>query len=115
MIGYIGYHIDRSAEVVDVLNIINFPENRVVFGMDAGQALKDIFEKFNFRKLVFMVVIGNPIEKSYDKMIQRYGGRVVGIQKQQTKLIDGKFYDVKLYEILAEDYFRRKKCGRKIK
>ena len=109
VIGYIGYHIDRSAEVIDGLNIINFSENRVVFGMDAGQVLKDIFEKFNFRKLAFMVVVGNPIEESYDKMIQRYGGRIVGIQRQQAKLIDGQFYDVKLYEIFAEDYFRREK------
>lgn len=107
VIGYIGYQIDRAAESVDGLNIINFSENRVAFGMDAGQALRDIFEKFHFRKIIFMVVIGNPIEKSYDKMIQRYGGQIVGIQRQQVKLIDGQFYDVKLYEILAEDYFGR--------
>ena len=80
-----------------------------------GQALKDIFEKFHFRKLIFSVVIGNPIEKTYDRMIQKYGGRIVGIQRQQVKLIDGQFYDVKMYEILSDDYFGRKcKCAENV-
>lgn len=47
--------------------------------MDLGQALQDIFEKFKFRKLTFCVVVGNPIEKSYDKMINKYNGRIIGI------------------------------------
>lgn len=93
---------------MDGLNIINFTDNKATFGMDAGQALRDIFEKFHFRKLVFVVVIGNPIEKTYDRMIARYGGRIIGIQSQQVKLIDGQFYDVKMYEILLDDYFGRK-------
>lgn len=110
VIGYIGYEINRSSGVVDGLNIINFTDNKATFGMDAGQALRDIFEKFHFRKLVFVVVIGNPIEKTYDRMIARYGGRIIGIQSQQVKLIDGQFYDVKMYEILLDDYFGRKRA-----
>ena len=74
--------------------------------MDLGQALTDIFERFKFRKLNFSVVIGNPIEKSYDKMIDKYGGRIVGIYKQEIKLIDGEYYDEKLYEITREDYLK---------
>lgn len=105
VIGYIAYGIDRSNEYVYALNIINFTDNRIVFGMDCGQALRDIFEKFHFRKVNFSVVVGNPIEKSYDKIIRRYGGAVCGYQRQNVKLIDGRFYDEKLYEILAEDYW----------
>lgn len=43
VIGYIGYEITRSSGVVDGLNIINFTDNKATFGMDAGQALRDIF------------------------------------------------------------------------
>ena len=68
--------------------------------------LIDIFEKYNFRKLSFYVVVGNPIEKSYDKMCERYGGRIVGVKRKNTRLIDGKYYDEKLYEILKEDYMK---------
>ncbi|MDE7445913.1 MAG: hypothetical protein K2N15_09485 [Lachnospiraceae bacterium] len=72
--------------------------------MDLEKALKDIFTKFNFNKLKFSVVIGNPIEKAYDKAIKRYGGKIIGIEKQETRLIDGKLYDVKRYEIMRSDY-----------
>ncbi len=109
VIGYIGYKIDRSNDYVYALNIINFTENKSVFGMDAGQALRNIFEKFYFRKLCFSVVVGNQIEKTYDKMIERYRGRISGYQKEQVRLIDGQFYDEKMYEILAKDYFAKMK------
>lgn len=109
LIGYIGYKIDRSNDFVYALNIINFTDNKAVFGMDAGQVLRNIFEKFHFRKLFFSVVIGNPIEKTYDKMIERYGGEIVGVHKEHVRLIDGKFYDEKLYEILEKNYFQKTK------
>ena len=108
-IGYISYSIARADNSVHSLNIINFSENKVTFGMDLRRALRDIFEKYRFRKLSFTVVVGNPIESSYDKLIERYGGRIVGISKVDVKLIDGKYYDRKLYEILAEDYFSAEK------
>ena len=53
----------------------------------------------------FSVVIGNPIEESYDKMIAKYGGRIIGIYKEDVKLTDGEYYDLKTYEILASEYF----------
>ncbi|WP_313578580.1 hypothetical protein [Lacrimispora sp.] len=106
VIGYIGYDIDRASDLVYGLNIINFTDKKVIFGIDVGNVLRDIFEKFNFRKLTFSVAVGNPIESSYDRMIGKYNGRIVGIQKKQVRLIDGQFYDRKLYEILAEDYLK---------
>ena len=51
------------------------------------------------------MVIGNPIEKSYDKMVKKYGGRIIGTYKEDVKLIDGEYYDKKLYEILSSEYF----------
>jgi len=52
--------------------------------------------------------MGNPIEKMYDKYINKYGGRIIGINKQSTKLQDGNYYDVKYYEIFRDDYLRLK-------
>lgn len=105
VIGYIEYSISREEHNVRSLAIINFTDNKIAFGKDLAQALKDIFEKYRFRKLNFSVIVGNPIEKSYDKMIKRYGGRIVGTYKDNVKLIDGEYYDEKLYEILASEYF----------
>lgn len=104
IVGAIGYCILRDTESVCGLGIINFTDDMFTFGRDVLQAIKDIFEKFNFRKLSFCVVIGNPIEKTYDRLIAKYGGRIVGIEKEETKLVDNKYYDVKRYEILRRDY-----------
>lgn len=105
VIGYIAYNVHRGDNSVDCLSIINFTDDKISFGMDLGQALRDIFEKYKFRKLNFSVVVGNPIEKSYNKMIKKYGGRIIGIKKEDVKLIDGEYYDKKMYEILAAEYY----------
>lgn len=105
VIGYIAYNIARADNSAHSLSIMNFSDNKAAFGMDLGRALKDIFEKYKFRKLNFTVVVGNPIEKSYDKMIKKYGGRIVGTYKADVKLIDGEYYDKKSYEILSDEYF----------
>jgi RimJ/RimL family protein N-acetyltransferase len=91
------------------LGIINFTDDIITIGKDLRQAIKDIFEKFNFHKLSYCVVVGNPIEKAYDKLTPKYGGRIVGVERQHTKLFDNKYYDVKRYEILREDYINAKK------
>lgn len=105
IIGYIGYRIDRTADMVDNLSIINFNEdNKVIFGTDINTIVRDIFEKFHFRKLNFKVVVGNPIEVSYDRLIKKYNGKVVGIQEKHVRLYDGQYYDMRLYEILIENY-----------
>ena len=106
VLGYISYSIDRSNDFVSNLSIMNFSEDKMTFGMDLGQALKDIFEKYNYRKIKFSVVVGNPIEKSYDKMIKKYNGRIVGTFKNEVRLIDNKYYDEKYYEINRDDYIQ---------
>lgn len=117
IIGYIGYVINRAdGDIAHNLNIINFEdEPSMTFARDLGQALMDIFEKYNFRKLNFCVIVGNPSEKAYDKMIKRYGGRVVGYRKENARLFDGKYYDEKLYEVMREDYFRKKETRNRIR
>lgn len=110
VIGYIEYNISRSSNNVSSLSIINFTDDKLTFAMDLKHVLTDIFEKYKFRKINFSVIIGNPIEKSYDKMVKKYGGRIVGTYKDDVVLIDGEYYDRKTYEILASDYFNFKRC-----
>lgn len=108
LIGYIKYSIDRSAYCAYSLAIINFTENKL-FGRDILKALDDIFCKYNLRKLNFNVYIGNPIEKTYDKLIHKYGGRIVGVQKEDILLLDGKYYNKKIYEIFREEYIKNRR------
>lgn len=108
VIGLIGYGIDRTTEIANGFGAINFSDNSITFGMDLARVIDDVFCKFNMKKLEFSVVIGNPIEKSYDKMVSKYGGRIVGVLKQHFKLVDNKYYDNKMYEIFREDYIKAK-------
>lgn len=108
VIGYLGYGIDRECRYVTYLAIINFTDD-ISFGIDVMTMIKDIFEKYQYRKIVFSVIIGNPIEPKYDRLIEKYGGRVVGTYKEHAMLPDGQLYDEKLYEILRTDYLEHRK------
>lgn len=105
VVGYFSYSIDRDTYSAGSLQVINFrKDSNLVFAKDLRTFLKDIFEKFKFNKLKYSVVIGNPIEKSYDRFTEKYGGRIIGVSKKEAKLFDGELYDMKLYEILREEY-----------
>ncbi|MGL6198247.1 MAG: GNAT family N-acetyltransferase [Lachnospiraceae bacterium] len=107
VLGYIGYQIERADEYTHDLAIISFAktdEENIVFAADLRAAIRDIFEKYNFRRLEWAVIIGNPVERVFDRMCRRYGGRIVGTYKNRVRLIDGKYYDEKLYEIEKDDY-----------
>lgn len=118
VIGYISYSVDRAANVAFDMNIINFSDNKAIFGIDVMQAIDDIFCKYNFDKLEFSVFIGNPAEKMYDKFIKMTGGRIVGTYKKHQQLMDGKVYDLKMYEVFRKKYidtFKRGKYNEKEK
>jgi hypothetical protein len=112
VIGYISYRVDRTSDMAHSLAIMNFTDDKITFGIDLGRALTDIFEKYNFRKLEFSVVVGNPIEISYDNIIKRYGGRIIGTHHKQCRLIDSKLYDLKEYEIFKEDYMKNRRTNK---
>jgi len=108
IMGYLQYSLDRVSNIAFGMQIVNFKNPNIIFANDLKKFLTDIFEKFQFRKLKFAVYVGNPIEKSYDKICKKYGGRVVGTYKQDDKLIDGNYYDYKMYEIMRDDYLKHK-------
>ena len=107
VIGYIHYWVDRTTLNCARFGAINFTDDPT-FGKDLLQSIKDIFERFNFHKLQFGVVIGNPVEPTYDRLCKKYGGRILSIEKEETKLEDNKYYDVKRYEILRDEYMASK-------
>jgi hypothetical protein len=104
VLGYLSAKISRASEYVSSLQVINFYELNYTFSKDFHQFITDLFIKFKFRKINFSVIIGNPAEKMYDKYIEKYNGRVVGIYKEDVRLFDGKYYDFKVYEIFKNEF-----------
>ena len=103
VIGYIAVSMDRDAGNMHSLKIVNFSDNKKKFAMDLRKFLLNLAKREDLKKLNFSVIIGNPAEKSYDKMIKKYGGKIVGTYEKDIKLNDGKIYDKKSYEIFTEE------------
>ncbi len=102
--GYFCANISRSTNHVTNMQLIKFKDN---ISHDLVRFLRNLFEKYQFRKIEWFVVIGNPAEKMYDRIIDAWGGRVVGIFREHVRLIDNKLYDIKYYEIFKSAYDAR--------
>ena len=110
VIGLIEYNLDRPSDYAYNLAIINFEDRQSFeFSRDLGKALDMIFSRYHIRRLEWFVIVGNPIEESYDRICRKYGGRIVGTYRNRTRLTDGRYYDEKLYEIELADYMEAKK------
>lgn len=108
VVGLIDYCIDHEVNMVNRLSAINFTEDCFPFARDLYIAIDDIFIKFGLNKLEMEVMIGNPIERTYDRLVAKYGGRIVGIKKETLRDMSGKLCDTKMYEIMRIDYIRTK-------
>lgn len=102
--GFFRAVISRSADKVSGLGVANFHEANPIFAKDLKAFFLDILFKFNFRKIEWTVVIGNPAEKIYDRFINKYGGRITGINRETVRLQDGKYYDMKSYELFRSEF-----------
>ena len=109
IIGYVSYEMSirpNSVHTLEAVNFSNKPEDKSVFGIGLFKILKDVFDLHKANKINFCVTVGNPIEPSYDRLIAKFGGRIVGIYKEDARLVDGEMYDLKAYEILRSEYLQ---------
>ena len=107
VLGYLVAKIDRNSNKVSNVGAINFGDINVTFSKDFYQFLSELFTKRLFRKIEWCVVVGNPAEKMYDKIANKYGGRIIGIHRESTITADGVLRDEKEYEIFRKDFFAR--------
>lgn len=102
VLGFMKATVLRQDNSATELLFVNFDLTKlsVTFVRDMEAFLQYLLK--NFRKVTFCCVVGNPAERLYDKVLEKYHGRVVGVKKQEALLQDGQFYDLKLYEIVKE-------------
>lgn len=108
LIGYISYKIDHETQSASSLGAINFTNNIATFGQALYQVINDIFCKYHMNRLEFAVVVGNPVEKSYDRIVKMFGGKILCTKHETAKDMAGNFCDEKLYEIMRKDYLTAK-------
>lgn len=113
LLGYIGYCIESDVRLVTNFRAVNFSDDRTTFARDLHTAIDDVFVKFGIETMEFAVVRGNPIERKYDRLVKRVGGRVVGVRHARATDLAGNTCDDKLYEITRAGYMasRRKRAN----
>lgn len=117
VIGYFKATWDRAGGYVEGMSCVHFPESRdttkMEFAMDMRNFMKYLVYELKVPKIAWSVYRGNPVEKHYDRLIKKFGGRVMGVDRYATK-IDGEWYDLKYYEWI-NDYYECFHCGHKEK
>lgn len=106
LIGCIKYSVDNEMRVAQWFGAINFSEDKLTFGKALRQVIEDCFLKFGMEVVEWNVICGNPVERSYDRMCERLGGRIIGIRRNRAKDMAGNVHDDKSYEILREDFLQ---------
>ena len=107
IIGFFDIHINRQRYCARDMKVIRFLKSGkydLTFAKDLKKFVLLIFDYFKFKKLNFEACVGSPNESMYDKFINRYNGRVVGIKEREYKLMDGTITDLKMYEMLRENF-----------
>ena len=106
VIGYLACDVNRGAHAANHLRMIFLSEGNLhsaLFGIDCRKFFRKLFFEYNFNKVNWSVIIGNPAEKKYDAICSHLNGCVVGTKKKETRLTDGKLYDLKMYELHRVD------------
>lgn len=107
VIGVINYSMDVNLKIAKWFGAINFSDNltdKITFGKAIYQVIIDCFIKFGCEVVEWQVIQGNPIERSYDRMCTKVGGKVVGILHKRAMDLQGNIHDTKVYEILRENF-----------
>lgn len=109
LLGYIGYSVDNELRIAQWFGAINFSDDKLTFGKALHRVIDDCFIKFGMNVISWCVVCGNPIERSYDRMCKKLGGRIIGVRHNRATDLAGNPLDDKEYEILREDYLKATK------
>jgi hypothetical protein len=104
VLGLFECTLNRNTRTAYEITAIRFtPGHDPEFAADMYRFVVDvIYQQYGMDRVLFNVVIGNKAEKLYDRIMERYGGRIVGTFTNEVRLYDGKLYDVKYYEMLRE-------------
>lgn len=105
LIGFIRGSIKQPENHVQSLSFVSFekPHASKTFFNSTLKVFDRYFKFHNFSKINFVAY--GPIQKKlYRKLVNTYGGRVVGVYKKDVILITGEWADCECYEIMKEEW-----------
>jgi len=97
VVGKIDLSINIAADAVIDVSVMALSEKfRFIFAKDVMTFIRYLMQKY--RKISFFVLIGNPAEKTYNRLAKILGWKIVGIMEKQVMNANGGWNDIKLYE-----------------
>jgi len=112
VIGFINSEYDHDLNAIVGVTMVNFSgKPSIAFGKDVLAYFRYIFEELKIDKVDWYASAGTSSEGFNDNVAKMLGGRVVGVLRKNSRDINGKFYDTKIYEAMKEDYFSQKEKG----
>ena len=106
IVGFISYAYYGTTNRASQFGAMSFKDDtfsKYLFGKDLVKAIDDIFMIYHMDSLTFEVVVGNPVERSYDRLVSKCGGTINAYYHKIAK-VKGILCDSKGYEIMREDY-----------
>ena len=103
---FIYEHFIRTNKVTNV-QLFNFTRKPgIVFARDMVDFFGYMFNVLKAHKVGWLVNVGTDREVFEDKIAKEYGGRIVGIYKDDAVSADGVLHDVKAYEVMRSDFIK---------
>lgn len=98
--GYIAYTIDPSLLSVSSFGLYSFTDG---LNMTLAKDLSELMESLikTYHRIEYQMVGGNPVEKSYDRFIKKYGGEK-HVLHDYLRDNYGKVHDRVIYEIITD-------------
>lgn len=108
VIGYFACIFDRGCKKAYDLKALNFGCGPTLsFSKDLRKFFEGLFFEYGMNKIEWDVVVGNPAEAIYDRVVQKYGGKEVGVKHATCADKQGRLYDQKFYEVMKSEYVKR--------
>lgn len=99
VVGYLAYYIDAYVDCVQRFQLFSFGGGDIIVGVDAYTEIKRLVSQHH--RVEWRMVGGNKAKGIYDRICQRYGGKVFRF-KDQIKDPYGNYRDGYTYEIVTE-------------
>lgn len=100
LIGFLRYRIHWYNSCAHCFGLISFSNKpNGIIGIDLRNEFKKIMNQYKVHRIEFRMIKGNPVEKHYQKFVEKYNGRIL-VLKDAIKDKYGQYHDDVTYEII---------------
>lgn len=99
LIGYFCYRIKYFESTACDFSVISFDKGNPIIGKDVFEKMEELVEEFH--RVEWTMISGNPVERHYDKFLERHGGRKL-VLWDEFRDRNGEFHNQIIYEIVGE-------------